>query len=140
MLLKLHGRSVKEHPVLDRLVELRVLITQLKPIEQRLQPQIQRLLHAETSSASLRPRPQLIGDDTSEKDDGLADLSSDEETETKQPQLYKPPKLMGVDYVDGQSSRELERKAKADARQERRLRKSEVVEALREEFQEVTMT
>lgn len=148
VLLKLHGRSAKDHPVLDRLVELRMLLTQLKPIESRLQPQIQRLLRDEPAR-SLRPRPQLLGAPSSSADQhsslGLLDehensegCLSDATSEGKQ-MIYKAPKVMAVEYIDSSSARQQEKQLKAEVRREQRLRKSEVVQALREEFQETPL-
>lgn len=46
LMLKLHGRSVGGHPVIDRLVELRIILEKIKPLEQKLKYQIDKLVKA----------------------------------------------------------------------------------------------
>ncbi|KAI8922143.1 Sas10/Utp3/C1D family-domain-containing protein [Powellomyces hirtus] len=48
LLLKLHGRSVKGHPAIDELVELRIVMEKIKPLEQKLKYQIDKLVKAAT--------------------------------------------------------------------------------------------
>lgn len=45
LLLKVHGVSVEKHPVIDRLLEIRLLLDKAKPIENKLQYQISKLLN-----------------------------------------------------------------------------------------------
>lgn len=52
ILLKTHGISVKDHPVIERLVEIRVLLEKIRPIENRLQFQMDRLLQLAASQDS----------------------------------------------------------------------------------------
>lgn len=44
LLLKAEGKQVKDHPVIDQLVKLRTIIEKLKPIDQKLKYQIDKLL------------------------------------------------------------------------------------------------
>ncbi|KAG2382238.1 hypothetical protein C9374_005440 [Naegleria lovaniensis] len=44
MLLKSSGKSVKDHPVIDQLVELRLLLEKIKPIDERMKYQIDKLV------------------------------------------------------------------------------------------------
>ena len=44
MLLKSSGKSVKDHPVLEQLVELRLLLEKIKPIDERMKYQIDKLV------------------------------------------------------------------------------------------------
>lgn len=48
LLLKLEGASVKDHPVVTRLIEIRTYLEKIKPIEARLRPQVEKLLKAVT--------------------------------------------------------------------------------------------
>ena len=43
LLLKAEGRSVKDHPVIERLVEIRLYLEKLRPIDKKLQYQVRRL-------------------------------------------------------------------------------------------------
>lgn len=46
ILLKVEGTSVENHPVVLRLVEIRTFLEKMKPMELRLQPQVDKLLKA----------------------------------------------------------------------------------------------
>eukprot|EP00803_Ostreobium_quekettii_P000750 evm.model.scf_553.2 EVM.evm.TU.scf_553.2 scf_553:24405-31154(-) len=46
LLLKLEGKSVKDHPVVVRLVEIRANLEKIRPIDRRLQYQLDKLLRA----------------------------------------------------------------------------------------------
>ncbi|KAJ2787377.1 hypothetical protein GGI15_000741 [Coemansia interrupta] len=56
-LLKLHGRSLAEHPAVWRLIEDRTVLEKMKPLEQRLKYQIDKLLRTAVVGAS-QPAPQ----------------------------------------------------------------------------------
>jgi len=42
--LKAEGKPVKDHPVIDQLVKLRVLLEKVRPLDQKLKYQIEKLL------------------------------------------------------------------------------------------------
>ena len=69
LLLKLEGKQVKGHPVLSRLVELRVYFEKINPLQAKLQYSLNRLLSGATAekanASSLRP--------VRESDSGLFD-------------------------------------------------------------------
>ena len=44
--MKLNGLSIQNHPVIENLIELRVVIEKLKPMEQKLKYQIDKLIRA----------------------------------------------------------------------------------------------
>lgn len=50
LLLKVEGKNVERHPVVERLIKYRLLIEKIKPMEAKLQYQIDKLLHAATSA------------------------------------------------------------------------------------------
>ncbi|UVC49492.1 disrupter of silencing protein [Theileria orientalis] len=57
LLLKVHGISIEKHPVIDRLLEIRLLLDKAKPIENKLQYQISKLLNnLKSKEESLVPR------------------------------------------------------------------------------------
>uniref|UniRef100_A0A3B0MIZ9 Disrupter of silencing (SAS10 homologue), putative n=1 Tax=Theileria annulata TaxID=5874 RepID=A0A3B0MIZ9_THEAN len=68
LLLKVHGVSVEKHPVIDRLLEIRLLLDKAKPIENKLQYQISKLLNnlkaKEEDEEELVPKPENIEVDT----------------------------------------------------------------------------
>jgi hypothetical protein len=136
VLLKLHAIPVKDHPVIDKLIEIRVLMSQLKPIETALQPQIQRLLQS-SDSVPLQVRPELLIDESDSSDAGDSDLASELWEEKSDTQVYKPPKVLAMEYVDEAAERRKEKEIQSKSRREKLLFKSEAAEALREEFDDV---
>ncbi|CDJ33368.1 uncharacterized protein EMH_0015780 [Eimeria mitis] len=147
IVLKAHGVPVASHPVVERLIESRLLLQKLRPIEAALKPQLERLLadgglHAGAAAAP-RARPDsfaAVGEsDDEQQQDGM--LSGEEEStesggsgaeeDAKGSTPYKPPKMVLMEYTGDKvsaqtrASRELQRAAE-------RLKKSEMVRAVRE--------
>jgi U3 small nucleolar ribonucleoprotein protein LCP5 len=44
--MKLNGQSIQNHPVVEHLIELRIVLEKLKPLEQKLKYQIDKLIRA----------------------------------------------------------------------------------------------
>lgn len=102
ILLKVNGVSVTGHPVIRRLIEMRTLLSQLRPTDTKMQSQIGRLLTADAAKPRLRPRLELMGADPvprAARDDD-AEGRRDEDDEAANAGVYKPPKLVAVDYID----------------------------------------
>ena len=59
LMLKLEGKSVKDHPVVLRLVEIRAYLEKIRPMEVRLQPQVEKLLRAVTLAKESESRLAL---------------------------------------------------------------------------------
>lgn len=77
LLLKAHNIPVENHPVIDRLLEIRIMLDKARPIEARLQFEINRLLEQKDPNETgkvLRPKLHLMEVDEREQDG-----------------LYKPP-------------------------------------------------
>ncbi|KAK1936381.1 hypothetical protein X943_003079 [Babesia divergens] len=71
LLLKAHGISVENHPVINRLLEIRIMLDKARPIEARLQFEINKLIDEKESmdeTKVLRPRLHLM--DVDEKEQG----------------------------------------------------------------------
>jgi len=75
ILLKAEGRPVKDHPVITRLVELRAYMEKIRPIDKRLQYQIDRLIKAAqiASNSGGGGKGELAGDGTAEAAAGAGD-------------------------------------------------------------------
>ncbi|KEP63065.1 UNVERIFIED_CONTAM: Sas10 C-terminal domain-containing protein [Hammondia hammondi] len=157
VLLKTHGIPVTDHPVIERLVEVRLLLEKLKPIDDRLRLQINRLLQlakensvtdveGDEDVASARPRPDLLLGVGEERHDGEA--STEEEEDSEKPkgkkankadndegtQLYKPPKILAMEYHAEDQVNKVKAKAERELRRAaERLKRSELVRAVREE-------
>ncbi|EPT25621.1 Sas10 C-terminal domain-containing protein [Toxoplasma gondii TgCatPRC2] len=157
VLLKTHGIPVTDHPVIERLVEVRLLLEKLKPIDDRLRLQINRLLQlakeknvtdveGDEDVAAARPRPDLLLGVGEERHDGEA--STEEEEDSEKPkgkkankadddegtQLYKPPKILAMEYHAEDQVNKVKAKAERELRRAaERLKRSELVRAVREE-------
>ena len=86
--LKSQGRSVKSHPVMKQLLELRYVMEKMRPLDAKLQHQIDRLVglasadagSLEFRAALLRPNPAaLLGKDEDDEDDDDDDDEEEEE-------------------------------------------------------------
>ncbi|CAG8512185.1 7674_t:CDS:2, partial [Cetraspora pellucida] len=107
--LKLDGKSISNHPVISNLVELRIILEKIKPVEQKLKYQIDKLIRAttieniteknfnlttnNTDLLSFKPNPQDFVskvDDTNDKVDKV--------------EIYKAPKLAPVHFDEGSHS------------------------------------
>lgn len=73
ILLKTHGISVKDHPVIERLVEVRILLEKIRPIESRLQFQMNRLLQLAAANSARNDKTQqnrTAGGEGDEEEEG----------------------------------------------------------------------
>lgn len=154
--------NIKEHPILLRLVTLRTMMEKLKPIDTKLQPQIDRILElAEKSSQvnnflSSTPRPdRFIFEDedndisdiergeTSRNDiednfDESTHIDSDaEETEDSDTGkgIYKAPKNIPVEFNDKKLSK-TEKMMKELERERKRLLRTDIIRQMRSSIHE----
>lgn len=138
MTLRAEGKSVRSHPVMRQLLELRHAIEKLRPIDSKLKHQIDRLLRQvqraddgepaeEMSTSAARPNLSafLEGED-SDKDDAERAQKSTKEG------VYRPPRIAAAPFKDDE--RESEKRGAKLERTRKRVRNSEMFEALRQEF------
>lgn len=156
MLLKSSGRSVKDHPVIDKLVEMRMLLEKIRPIDERMKSQISKLISLATAQGISQPVPvdyraqpeQFESSDeeaSSGEDENGQEPSDDEaiqekkkkkqykpsldlvEEEEEEDQVYKAPKLVPVAYDDA-----VLKKAKGDLKRlEKKIKNSEMIKAFK---------
>ena len=123
---KLEGRSIDGNPVVDRLIQTRVLIEKMRPLETKLKYQVERLLKLASSSSlsqytsinqierggedsALRFRPNLSAmmcqsDGEEEPREGGINQTTNKAKEqlTKNKSAkYVPPKVVPVHYDEG---------------------------------------
>ena len=86
LLLKSEGQSVKTHPVLRQLVELRYLMEKMRPLDSKLKHQVDRLMKTaslkpeERGNIVLRPKPSaMLAEDEDEDDDEDDDDDDDDD-------------------------------------------------------------
>ncbi|XP_062454767.1 neuroguidin [Rhea pennata] len=138
---KVGGASLGAAPALPRLLETRVVLEKMRPLEQRLKHQVEKLLRAAAAGAAgdndplrFRPAPGNLVTRQEEEEE-------EEEEEgaggPKAPGLgggrrYVPPRLVPVQYEEAGAARA----ARAQERLRRRALSSAVLRELREELSE----
>lgn len=134
LLLKASGKPIKNHPVIDNLVEIRLLMEQIKPIDERMKYQIDKLValasdietklggsaSIATTSTKHAPNP----DNLMTTDDGNENGADDDEENDA---FYKAPKITPVLFDD----KETKRQKKDKERMAKKLQNSGMVKALR---------
>ena len=119
LLLKSEGRSVRDHPVVLRLVEIRAYLEKLRPIDRKLRYQIDKLL--KTSAVSELAGGQDDGEDEDDplrfkpNPDALVGGAEAEDAEALAGGAYRPPKMVPTamdDFEEGGKSAKQKRKEK----------------------------
>jgi U3 small nucleolar RNA-associated protein 3 len=139
LLLKSEGRSVRDHPVVLRLVEIRAYLEKLRPIDKKLKYQIDKLLKMADGGARNEKGGSLEGEDEDEDDplrfkpnpDALVG-KTDEEEGVNAGGAYRPPKMVPTamdDFEEGGKSAKQKRKEK-EAR--RRASRSALIKVRRQ--------
>ncbi|KAJ1605076.1 nuclear protein [Cryptosporidium canis] len=149
--------NIKEHPILLRLVTLRTMMEKLKPVDVRVQPQVDRILElAEKSSQvdsflSSAPRPErfVFGDEEEDEDisklgmvDELESANIDSEGDTTGSDnnegsggIYKAPKNIPVEFSDKKMSK-TEKMMKELERERQRLLRTDIIRQMRSSISE----
>lgn len=113
LLLKVRGQSVERHPVVERLVKYRLLLEKMKPMEAKLQYQVDKLLQAtqpggrsskEDLALAYRPNLSLMrGAESSSEGEAEGrgpKLGGFDEEEVEADGLYRAPKLAPAHFVE----------------------------------------
>ncbi|KAJ2847954.1 hypothetical protein IWW36_003576 [Coemansia brasiliensis] len=159
-LLKLHGRQLQGHQVVKNLVEDRTVLEKMKPLEQRLKYQIDKLLQTAITSSESSIREQLGTTDDPEKapvsddraklaaamlsEDALADPSAfkpnpsqlakdvrEEDLAAMESGVYRAPKQTPVHYEEDNAVSQRER---TEQRMMERAARSRLVQDLMTEY------
>jgi len=89
--------SSSTRSIILRLCEIRTFIEKIRPIEQKLQYQMDKLLKNNVDQQlNYRPNIENFDEDINEKEETTKD--EDEEEEEEKPKIYRPPKLVPVEY------------------------------------------
>ncbi|KAF9182322.1 hypothetical protein BGZ51_004826 [Haplosporangium sp. Z 767] len=145
---KLNGQSIQDHPAVISLIEQRTILEKMKPVEQKLKYQIDKLVRAavvgqQDGEAQLnaggadplafKPNPKSLvldnagndeGEEQDEEQDGSAGASSSG--------IYKAPKMAPVHFEEDSSA--VAKRLKYQARLQARAAKSRVMKDLVSEF------
>ena len=132
MLLKLDGKPISGEACIEHLVEIRTVLSKIKPIEKKLKYQIDKLVKmssgdgkaAEQNALSFRPNlDNLVGKEEDSEEE-------EEEAEEEKSGVYVPPKLTAVPYEGDKQSKEERRLEKA----RKRTLNSNLLADIRDEF------
>ncbi|KAK3085521.1 hypothetical protein FSP39_004569 [Pinctada imbricata] len=136
MLHKCHGKSIEGNPSVWRLVELRTVLEKMKPIDQKLKYQIDKVIKiANTGSTEssdplrYRANPDNFASKLESEDD---DSEGEEGGEDKETKIYRPPHIAAVAY-DGD---EKEKEVRAIEKAKKRALSSSIMRELKEEYSE----
>ncbi|KAI8327481.1 Sas10/Utp3/C1D family-domain-containing protein [Choanephora cucurbitarum] len=147
--LKISGQQIENSPVVDSLVELRVILDRMKPIEAKLKYQIDKLVRAAVIDKNTQ-KPAAEAENTEVTADPLAfkpnpmnllnkdndedeDEALDEDTTTDG--VYRPPKLAPVAY-DENAGKKSGKKERDEARLKEKASRSRIMKDLMSEMSE----
>ncbi|CAG7822436.1 unnamed protein product [Allacma fusca] len=133
--LKTAGRSIQESVFLKKLVELRVYLEKIKPIETKLRYQIDKLVNSSVNGAAgadpLKFRANL--EDLQNDDDESVEDSEEEDEDTDKRSktgIYRPPKVAPQSFEDED---EVAPAKKAEKNRKKSINQS-LIRELQEEF------
>ncbi|CAG8794127.1 25776_t:CDS:2, partial [Racocetra persica] len=112
---RLDGKSISDHPAISNLVELRVVLEKIKPVEQKLKYQIDKLIRATTVENITEKNVNLITHNTDplsfkpNPQDFVSKVDDDKSEKVDKVEIYKAPKLAPMHFDEGsRSAREKE--------------------------------
>jgi hypothetical protein len=139
LMLKADGISVTDHPVMRKLLECRLLIDKLRPIDGKLKYQIDKLLRAgqtdNNAVMSFNPALRDDSDEAADNDNGKSNGAAKVGANDEGVAVYKAPKNTAVHFDEGE-----DKSAKKQRSEERKLKKqsqSVMVRVLRQEFSDL---
>ncbi|XP_073232300.1 neuroguidin-like isoform X1 [Porites lutea] len=138
LLTKTDGKSWQGDPAVERLVEARTVLEKMRPIDQKMKYQIDKMIKAATTGIAgggndpLRFKPNP--DNMATKLDDQDSESSDEEDGQKKSKVYVPPKVAAVPYDEDGDKKT--RKEKDEERSRKRVLASSLLQDLRDEYSE----
>ncbi|XP_002975382.2 neuroguidin [Selaginella moellendorffii] len=130
ILLRAEGKcDLSEHPVIQRLAEIRLFLEKIRPIDKKLQYQIDKLLKQATAPASdqylaaekddlkYRPNPDLL-------------VSKIEEDMEGNGGVYKPPKIAPTAMDEKESAKDKRTRQRAEREEQRRASRSSYIKSM----------
>ena len=160
LVLKAEGAAVAGHPVIEKLVETRTYMEKLRPLDAKLKYQMDKLLKTAASGTGagedaaaadalkFRPNPGALqlpdfgasggggGDDDDDGGGTAARAGGDgEDDPDAKPGVYRPPKINAMHFEDRAEAKKRREREKTA----RKASKSDIVMALREEFDDAPM-
>ncbi|EEA07917.1 Sas10/Utp3 family protein [Cryptosporidium muris RN66] len=147
MMLKLNPNiSIKDHPVLLRLITLRTMMDKLRPIDVKLQTYIDRVTQTANRSGKIdelmiTPRPDRLVLDDDENDNfkaesvGQYEEESEDRCDIDEDRKYKAPKNIPVEFNEKKLS-STEKIMKELEKEKQRLLRTDIIRQIRSSIQE----
>ncbi|KAK2724401.1 hypothetical protein QYM36_001049 [Artemia franciscana] len=142
MIIKVNGMSLQKNSLIDLIVENRTIIERIRPIEQKLKYQMDKVLKAARGDLSaddplrFKANPDLLvtkGEASSEEELSEGEEEDRQKSDSKHSVgTYVPPKLVSMPYEGDLSL--AEKKAQKEARIKRHLMTSTLLQELKEEY------
>jgi hypothetical protein len=76
-LLKVKGLSIRDHPVIEQLAKVKILLDKLKPVELRLKPQIETVLKSSTQQSSGKSHGAFVDNIEDSEDEDMPGVNAD---------------------------------------------------------------
>lgn len=136
---KVKGKSLVGSPDIHRLVEIRTVLEKMRPIDQKLRYQVDKLLKSAATGINendpLRLKPNaanMVSKLGEEGEESGSEEESDGEEKSDKPAVYRPPKLAAMHYEGDET--EMERKQKIEERAKKQRLSSTIMKELRAEY------
>ncbi|KAK2981032.1 hypothetical protein RJ640_005924 [Escallonia rubra] len=142
LLRKAKGLSIKGHPVVRSLVEIRLFLEKIRPIDKKLQYQIQKFTRVDTTAAEKIGSSDKEVDATQNMDDLLKLRPNPDMLESKTSAasedatgVYRPPKFAPASMAEDKISREERNALRKEKQALRQARQSTYVRELMNDLQ-----
>ncbi|XP_076868447.1 neuroguidin [Brachyhypopomus gauderio] len=148
MCVKTNGQSLKDNSAIHRLVTIRTILEKMRPLDQKLKYQIDKLVRtavtgslAENDPLNFRPKPENLvsklsqseeSDDDDDDDGGGGHKDDAEKTGTVPGRKYVPPRIAPMHY-DGDMT-EADRQKEQVEKLRRAALRSSVIQELRQQY------
>ncbi|CAK9186575.1 unnamed protein product [Ilex paraguariensis] len=141
LLRKAKGFSIEGHPVVQSLVEIRLFLEKIRPIDKKLQYQIQKLTRVTGSAADKGGLSDKEGDSTQKTEDLLKYrpnpdlLVSKANTTSEDAGVYRPPKFAPASMEEDKMSRHEKNALRKEKETLRQARQSAYVRELMDDLE-----
>ncbi|XP_002731891.1 neuroguidin-A-like [Saccoglossus kowalevskii] len=133
---KTGGKSLKNDPDIDRLVEIRTVLEKMRPIDDKLHYQIDKLVKTATTGNVNENDPLRFKPNPDNLSSKFDDESENEEDRKKQKvQKYVPPKLVAMPYDEEDTV--IDQQQKKEEKAKKRALNSQFMRELREEYLDI---
>lgn len=138
MLKKTHGQAIEGDESIERLVEIRTVLEKMRPIDQKLKYQVDKVIAiaatgGQDSNDPMRFKANPDGLESKIESDGSESGSDvDDDGEEKSSKLYRPPKLSAVHY-DGDESHTSKKDKQMESLRKRALN-SDILQDLKDQY------